>query len=128
MGAWGAGNFENDDALDWLAVLQAEGLPAAGAAIQDVLTLADDYLEAPTCCAALAAAEVIAALRGRPASRLPDELVEWLGRVSGDPGEQLARNARNAVDAIRRSSELRELWEDDEEWKQEVDGLYARLQ
>ena len=66
MGAWGAGNFENDDALDWLAVLQAEGLPAAGAAIQDVLTLADDYLEAPTCCAALAAAEVIAALRGRP--------------------------------------------------------------
>jgi uncharacterized protein DUF4259 len=128
MGAWGAGNFENDDALDWLAVLQAEGLPAAGAAIQDVLTLADDYLEAPTCCAALAAAEVIAALRGRPASRLPDELVEWLGRVSGDPGEQLATNARNAVDAIRRSSELRELWEDDEEWKQEVDGLYARLQ
>jgi hypothetical protein len=128
VGAWGAGNFENDDALDWLAVLQAEGLPAAGAAIQDVLTLADDYLEAPTCCAALAAAEVIAALRGRPASRLPDELVEWLGRVSGDPGEQLATNARNAVDAIRRSSELRELWEDDEEWKQEVDGLYARLQ
>jgi len=128
MGAWGAGNFENDDALDWLAVLQAEGLPAAGAAIQDVLTLADDYLEAPTCCAALAAAEVIAALRGRPASRLPDELVEWLGRVSGDPGEQLATNARNAVDAIRRSSELRELWEDDEEWKQEVDGLCAWLQ
>ena len=128
MGAWGAGNFENDDALDWLAVLQAEGLPAAGAAIQDVLTLADDYLEAPTCCAALAAAEVIAALRGRPASRLPDELVKWLGRVSGDPGEELTTNARNAVDAIRRSSELRELWEDDEEWKQEVDGLYARLQ
>ena len=128
MGAWGAGNFENDDALDWLAVLQAEGLPAAGAAIQDVLTLADDYLEAPTCCAALAAAEVIAALRGRPASRLLDELVEWLGRVSGDPGEELTTNARNAVDAIRRSSELRELWEDDEEWKQEVDGLYARLQ
>jgi len=94
MGAWGAGNFENDDALDWLAVLQAEGLPAAGAAIQDVLTLADDYLEAPTCCAALAAAEVIAALRGRPASRLPDELVEWLGRVSGDPGEELTTNAR----------------------------------
>jgi len=128
MGAWGAGNFENDDALDWLAVLQAEGLQAAGGAIQDVLTLADDYLEAPTCCAALAAAEVIAALRGRPASRLPDELVEWLGRVSGDPGEQVATNARNAVDAIRRSSELRELWEDDEEWKQEVDELYARLQ
>jgi hypothetical protein len=128
MGAWGAGNFENDDALDWLAVLQAEGLQAAGGAIQDVLTLADDYLEAPTCCAALAAAEVIAALRGRPASRLPDELVEWLGRVSGDPGEELTTNARNAVDAIRRSSELRELWEDDEEWKQEVDGLYARLQ
>jgi hypothetical protein len=28
----------------------------------------------------------------------------------------------------RACSELRELWEDDEEWKQEVDGLYARLQ
>ena len=48
--------------------------------------------------------------------------------MSGDPGEELTTNARNAVDAIRRSSELRELWEDDEEWKQEVDGLYARLQ
>ena len=77
-----------------------------------MLTLADDYLEAPICCAALAAAEVIAALRGRPAPRLPDELVEWLARVSGDPGEELTTNARNAVDAIRRSSELRELWEE----------------
>src|SRR5215218_9260762 len=110
MGAWGLESFENDDAMDWVAELQREGLPATGGAIQAVIELMDDYLEAPVCSEGLAAAEVLAALRGRPAASLPDEVFEWVRRYPGDPGPELTRNAQLAVDAIVRKSELRELW------------------
>jgi hypothetical protein len=130
MGAWGAESFENDDAMDWVAELQGEGLPATGSAIQAVIELADDYLEAPICSAGLAAAEVLAALRGRPAASLPDDVLEWVRRYPGDPGAELTRNAQVAVDAILRKSELRELWEESgefEAWQNSVGDLQARL-
>ncbi len=130
MGAWGTGNFDNDDALDWIATLEEQGLLAAGVAIHEVLSLADDYLEAPTCCAALAAAEVVAALRGRRAAELPRELEAWLDGAPDDPGAELTRNARLAVEAILRRSELRELWGESDEgatWERVVMDLRQRL-
>ena len=130
MGAWGLESFENDDAMDWVAELQREGLLATGGALQAVVELADDYLEAPVCSEGLAAAEVIAALHGRPASSLPDEVLEWVRRYPGDPGPELTRDARIAVDAILRKSELRELWEESDEfagWQRSVADLQSRL-
>jgi hypothetical protein len=112
MGAWGTASFENDDALDWLAVLEAEGLQATGGAIQDVLDLSDEYLEAPICSAALAAAEVLAALRGQPAANLPPDVLAWISAHPGDPPSDLVANARAAVDAVLTDSELLELWSD----------------
>jgi hypothetical protein len=130
MGAWGLESFENDDAMDWVAELEREGLPATGGAIQAVLELADDYLEAPVCSEGLAAAEVLAALRGCPAANLPGEVVEWVHRYPGDPGAELIRNAQIAVAAILRNSELRELWEESGEfggWQKSVTDLQSRL-
>ena len=134
MGAWGSDSFANDDAMDWLAELEAEGLPAAGGAIQAVIELAPEYLEAPICSAGLAAAEVIAALRGRPSASLPSEVQSWVdaiaGEPGGDPGDELVANARRAVELIATNSELRELWaesNESEQWRHSVADLQARL-
>jgi hypothetical protein len=132
MGTWGTDLFANDDAMDWFAVLEAEGLQAAGAAVQDVLELAPNYLEAPICASALAAAEIIAALRGRPAAELPPDIVAWLARYPGaDPGEELTDNARRAVELVLQGSELTELWAESPEapqWRDAVANLQARLE
>jgi hypothetical protein len=131
MGTWGTDLFANDDAVDWFAVLEAEGLQAAGAAVQDVLELAPDYLEAPICASALAAAEIIAALRGRPSAELPPDIAAWLARHPGvDPGEELTDNARRAVELVLQGSELTELWAESPEaaqWRDAVANLQARL-
>lgn len=129
MGAWGAGSFDNDDALDWCAELEAEGLPAAGGALRAAKELADDYLEAPESSMALAAAEVVAALRGRPAADLPEHVAAWVAAHPDDPGDDLVRLAREAVDAVAAGSELAELWGevDDAEWRAAVADLRSRL-
>jgi hypothetical protein len=129
MGAWGAGTFENDDAGDWVYQLEeAEGLEL----VQRTLAAAADppgYLEAPTCSEALAAAEVVAALAGRPAPDLPEEVRRWVGghRLSVDAE---LRTSLRAVDQIAADSELKELWAESEEseaWVERVQELRSRL-
>lgn len=131
MGTWGIDAFGNDDAMAWFAELEAEGLPAAGAAVQAVLDLAPDYLEAPICATALAAAEIIAALRGRPAAELPPDVSAWLARHAGtNPGDELTANAERAVDLVLAGSELSELWDESDEasaWRATVIDLLERL-
>lgn len=131
MGAWDAGPFDNDDAMDWVAELEAEGMPAAGGAIQAVLDHAvDEYLEAPVASQALAAAEVVAALRGQPAPELPEDVQGWLAEHPGDPGDELVAAARAAVARVLRQSELAELWEESEEagtWRAATEDLRRRL-
>src|SRR5882757_10981146 len=47
MGAWGAGSFENDDALDFVVRLEREGEAAVRVVLEEVTGLgARDYLEA----------------------------------------------------------------------------------
>jgi hypothetical protein len=132
MGTWGTDAFGNDDAMDWLAELESEGLPAAGGAVQAVLELAPEYLEAPVCAAALAAAEIIAGLRGHPAAELPEAVSAWLAaNADADPGEELTRNARRAVELVAAGSELAELWDESDDaprWRAAVADLRARLQ
>jgi hypothetical protein len=116
--------------MDWIEELQAEGLPAAGGALAAIEELTPDYLEAPVCAAALAAAEVIAALRGKPALELPEEITRWVATNPGDPGGELVDIAKRAVDAIAARSELKELWEesgDFDEWHATVNDLRVRL-
>ncbi|MFZ4573191.1 MAG: DUF4259 domain-containing protein [Phycisphaerales bacterium] len=129
MAAWGFGNFENDDALDWTADLIDIGeelIPEAFARVKEAV---DDYLEADLCSFALAAAEVVAAMNGKPSADLPEEVTEWLtGRPA--PAADLLSSARSAVLAIFRSSELRDVWKQQEqleEWEPRVQDLSRRL-
>lgn len=78
MGAWGPESFANDDALDWIAELeQAEDVRL----LEDTLSVAaaePDELEVDGASKAVAAAEVVAALAGLPATHLPEEVIAWV--------------------------------------------------
>jgi len=141
MGAWGIKTFENDGAMDWLGdfleepsekrildtfspqttVIQpgfigklmgkkSESIPAE---------LEGDEV--------LAAAEVVASILGRPSANNPDEL-------SSPPSINLSpatvAKALAAIDAIMNESNLKECWEETEDfqsWKAEVEDLRTRL-
>lgn len=130
MGAWSHGSFGNDDALDWLGELEnADGVEPIAEAFEAVLE-AEDYLEAPEASMGLAAAEVVAALRGRPADKLPEEVTAWVAGKK-PPKPALVKKAQRVVKRILKDSELKELWaesEDSGKWQQEVESLLRRLQ
>jgi len=130
MGAWGAGTFDNDDASDWVYQLEgAEDLEL----VRGTLEAAADpqgYLAAPTCSEALAAAEVVAALSGRPTPDLPEEVRSWIGGHRLGVPADLRDLSLRAVDHVAGDSELKELWAASEEsgaWVERVQELRGRL-
>src|SRR4051794_36794513 len=129
MGAWGTGVFDNDDALDWFDALERRGADAVLVALETVPE-EDDYIEAPQANEALAAAEIVAAARGRSAAGLPGEGTDWVQAHAAEIGDELVPLAIGAVTRIRADSELKDLWEEDDsasEWLAVVDDLLARL-
>lgn len=130
MGAWAAGSFDNDDAGDWVWELaDAEDTSILLKAFSRVID-ADDYVEAPDCSAGIAAAEVVAALRERPASKLPDEITQFVTRIGAPPSPTLVSSALRALERIKTKSELQELWDESDsraEWHQAVAELESRL-
>jgi hypothetical protein len=127
MGAWGTATFDNDDASDWVSELEET---EDDALLRAALDRAGANAASEDASAALAAAEVIAASKGRPSASLPDEVVAWVRDhgPSVDPG--LAQTAIAALDRVAARSELRELWAESEsydEWTADVADLRARL-
>jgi hypothetical protein len=89
-----------------------------------------DYLESPDASVAVAAAEVVVALDGKPSSDLPAEAKDWI-EDRGAPSSELKNTAQMAVSRVREDSELRDLWEeagDLEGWISKIDDLVSRLQ
>jgi hypothetical protein len=131
MGCWGIGTFENDDAADWVWSLEErDGLEALERALAAPPN--SGYIEAPEACEALAAAEVVAALLGHPAADLSVEVARWVAAHRGLDARPLRDSALSQVRAVLGgNSELRELWEENEEefpfWKATVEALIARL-
>ena len=132
MGAWGHESFDNDDALDWIAELEASaGIGAFSDAFNRVIEQAEEYIEAPECSMAIAAAEVAAALGGKPCEHLPDEIAAW---IDGKPPlpPTIIEKAHRALDLILGESELHELWEENEDsfpkWLAAVKDLKSRLE
>ncbi|MBL8616038.1 MAG: DUF4259 domain-containing protein [Deltaproteobacteria bacterium] len=128
MGAWGTGSFENDDALDFLAGLEEEqDLEVVEDAIDAVIDV--DYVDSDAASAAVAAVEVVAAMLGKAAPRLPKEIAAW-ARSQGAPEAELVDAAKKALDVVLNKSELRNLWDDSEDadrWAEVIKGLAARL-
>jgi len=159
MGAWGHGSFDNDTAMDWAGEVAdaAEGIPADGddetlnkealiigplAAL--VETPEDEQPDADLACEAIAAAEIIAAVFGKPSKDLTEaatepeaegntlgQIMAWLTKTESPmmKWDDLRELARDALDRTL-TSELSELWEESdsaEAWKEAVADLRLRL-
>jgi hypothetical protein len=132
MGAWGEKAFENDSALDWLNDLETEGVDALRDVLERVAdTDEEDYLDLDDGAPAIAAAEIVAAARGRGRDRLTKPVIAWLDANANDLVEEDLLLAARAVErVVAGNSELRELWEDggsDSPWHADVRTLLTRV-
>ena len=131
-GAWESGSFDNDDALDWAGqCVRSTGTAFISTTLNGALT--EGYLEAPECSAAIAAAEVVAASKGKAVKSLLKELSAWLERQQKTELAKLAPLAAKAVSRILNGpeSELQELWLENKKefpaWKRNMQDLIARV-
>lgn len=151
MGAWAAGNFENDAAMDWIGDLRESGdASAVRTALCQVMEQStpkqssfvgrllgrrpvEPYLEAPVASEALAAAEIVACWLGHPLPTLPDGVAEWVRNHSNEFSPEFVQLARQAVTTIKTKSELKDLWDEGDaataaEWRTVIADLERRLQ
>lgn len=129
-GSWGEGSFDNDDALDWVAVCtQAAGPEVIADALQSALK--SEMIEASDGAVAVAAAEVIAAARGRASAALPPSLQAWLDKQPKEKIAALTAQAREALERVKDPtvSELKQLWSEGKanRWPAGIAELEARL-
>ncbi len=98
MGAWGFKPLENDDAADLSAEFaDSKDISILERAIDQIVNLGEkEYLEAPEASMAIASASII-----RTIPNLPKELIE---------------KSKKAVTRVLENSELKELWEESEEY------------
>ena len=131
MGTWGHGTFENDSASDWVQDLEkTRDFSVIETALDAVVGAGSEYLESSDCTNALAAAEVVAALRGKPPAELPPEVSAWVSALEQPPATALIRKSMSAVERILADSELKELWAESgelDEWESVVRDLGRRL-
>ena len=106
---------------------EEEDLEVVEDAIDAVIDV--DYVDSDAASAAVAAVEVVAAMLGKAAPRLPKEIAAW-ARAQGAPEAELVEAAKKALDVVLNKSELRNLWDDSEDaerWAEVIKGLAARL-
>lgn len=131
MGAWDATSFGNDTANDWAYDLEGcDDLSHIETALQQVLDIGNDYLDADVASEAVAAAEVLAWVCGKPApvNTYTEKIAAW---VSSHPTKPSAATIQMALSVLYRiqgeQSELAELWEGDPEWTDCMTDLRNRL-
>lgn len=131
MGAWDATSFGNDTANDWAYDLEeCADLSYIEATLQQVLDAGDDYLDADIATEAIAAAEVLAWLRGRPTpvDAYTEKIADWVSAHPIEPPAVLIQKALLALDRVQQEpSELPELWEGDPDWTAAIADLRSRL-
>jgi Domain of unknown function (DUF4259) len=129
MPGWGTGNFENDDAQNFLAALHLKTPDD----LKQILTRAadeTDYLAAPESGVVIVAAEVVATAKGAPPQTVPRQITDWVSKIEGAPSDEMIELARRAVNRVRLNSELKDLWQEAEglnEWSAELHNLEGRL-
>src|SRR5215813_11008629 len=103
MGAWGPGVFENDTACDFAsAVADGGGIPALAQALDRVLSSEGDYLEAPDAEEGLAAAEIVARLKGSPGEETADTAAidAWVKGLQAATPDELVEKAKRSIARI----------------------------
>jgi hypothetical protein len=143
MGSWGSGSFENDPALDFVGDLKES---ADCAPLRDALQRMTDHggtkrpsrfgrfmgrhadrLSIHDCQTAIAAAEIVAGLRGHPPAKLTESAVGWIVAHRALLSEELVAVAKAAIAVIKTDSELRDEY-DPAEWQGKMEDLEQRLE
>jgi len=134
MGAWGHGIFDNDDACDYAAAIaESNDLSIIEKTLDRVLETGPEYLEAPDASEALAAADIIARLKGVYGEKnaYTETIDAWVARTKITPGPELLDKARRSIDRITTEpSELMELWKESADysrWKLSLEQLVQRI-
>lgn len=126
MGTWSSKPFGNDEALDWLFQLTAQG--DTRPLLEESLSKALETIPRD-CEEAVAAAAVIAAAAHHPVRSVPAEVKSWIARTGYVPTRELAERAALALEAIQQS-ELADLWREsgrDASWSKAIQELLGRL-
>lgn len=133
MGAWGVLAFDNDDACDWASDLELARDFSLIKSAFDSVESADDYLEAPDACIALAACEVLARANGGGGIKnsYTETVDNWVDQHKLKPERALIDRGRRVITRVlAEKSELRELWDESDsakEWREGVENLRTRL-
>lgn len=138
MGTWGLKNFENDGAADFVYDFYEHGNKMISKAFDKIINPEDKYLDAGDCEEALAGAEIIAAAKGKPSEDLPHEMKDWLSKNDAlnfkknifSKKIDLTEKAQICIHKILKFSELKELWEETDEfndWLELQNNLLNRI-
>lgn len=132
MGAWGYGSFQNDDTWDWLnEFFEKLDLETVTSALKMVAESdVEEYIELPECGAVVGAAEIVAALQGKPHPQLPEDVEEWVKSQSPLVNNEMCVLALCALERIKNDSEMQSLTEESghtDEWLNEISNLEDRL-
>jgi len=134
MGAWASDPFGNDTACDWKYDAEsAADLSFVSKAIEKIHQQGDEYLDADAAQEAIAAADVLARLRGKFYTRnsYTESIDEWVANHPITPSQELLTSAIRAIDRIlTEPSEILELWGESDkfdEWKKHLTDLQDRL-
>ena len=131
MGTWDATSFGNDTANDWAYDLEeCNDLSHIENSLQQVLDVGDDHLDSDLATEAVAAAEVVAWLAGKPSpvNAYTEKIATWVAANPIRPSAEIKQMALQALERIQQDqSELLELWEGDPEWTAAMNDLRDRL-
>ena len=134
MGAWSTDAFGNDTACDWAyGLAESDDLSLVEAAIAAVVDSPAGDLDASLAQEALAAAEVVARLRGHDGdcNAYTEATDDWVRAKRLVPPQALVRRALLALDrCLGEESELRELWDESDaagQWRADAQSLMERL-
>lgn len=121
MGTWSHEPFGNDTASDWTYELEeTKDLSLIETALDNVLEMGEDYLEAPTAEEAIGAVEVLAKLlgRGTQSDAYTEKVDDWVKSIKQKPSPALLQKAQVAIGRILADdSELLELWRDSDDFE-----------
>lgn len=134
MGTWDVGSFDNDTAVDWTYGLEnTDTLDYVEAAFDRVLAVGTGPIPAEAGECAVAAAEVLARLKGNWGEESPysETADAWVRSHPMQPPDAVVGRAVAALERIvTATSELLELWNETDEdgaWVSAVNELKKRV-
>ncbi|GAB3832996.1 DUF4259 domain-containing protein [Hymenobacter jeollabukensis] len=130
MATWDYHNFDNDAAADFAEDFRKS--PNEAVLYEALATAAEEEgtLETDEASQALAAAELVAAIIGKPAADMPVGLLPATTQLDADGQEDLQELAIEAVEAVLKGSELQQRWAESADyanWQALQQNLLERL-